>query len=56
MEPSLIARTSEEVFVLGEPGRNASLQAINGHCVKCGYRLALDRDSREARPCAGIGT
>ena len=26
-------------IVLREPGRNTPLQAINGHCLKCGYRL-----------------
>ncbi len=26
--------------VLREPGRNTPLQAINGHCVQCGHRLA----------------
>jgi hypothetical protein len=27
-------------IVLGEPGRNSPLQAVNGHCLRCGYRLA----------------
>ena len=27
-------------IVLREPGRNTPLQAINGHCVQCGHRLA----------------
>ena len=27
-------------IVLREPGRNTPLQAVNGHCLKCGYRLA----------------
>jgi len=27
-------------IILREPGRNTPLQAINGHCLKCGSRLA----------------
>jgi len=27
-------------IVLREPGRNTPLQAVNGHCLQCGYRLA----------------
>jgi hypothetical protein len=27
-------------IVLRKPGRNIALQAINGHCLECGYRLA----------------
>ncbi len=27
-------------IVLREPGRNTQLQAVNGHCLGCGYRLA----------------
>ena len=27
-------------IVLREPGRNTSLQTVNGHCLGCGYRLA----------------
>jgi hypothetical protein len=27
-------------IVLREPGRNTALQAVNGHCLGCGYRLA----------------
>ena len=27
-------------IVLREPGRNTPLRAINGHSLKCGYRLA----------------
>lgn len=27
-------------FVLQEPGRNVPLQAVNGQCLGCGYRLA----------------
>jgi hypothetical protein len=27
-------------IVLREPGRNTPLQAVNGHCLKCDYRLA----------------
>jgi hypothetical protein len=27
-------------IVLHEPGRNTPLQAVNGHCLGCGYRLA----------------
>ena len=27
-------------IVLREPGRNTPVRAINGHCLKCGYRLA----------------
>ena len=27
-------------IVLREPGRNAPVQAVNGHCLKCDYRLA----------------
>jgi hypothetical protein len=27
-------------IVLREPGRNTPLQAVNGHCLECGYRLA----------------
>jgi hypothetical protein len=27
-------------IVLREPGRNVPLQAINGHCDDCSYRLA----------------
>ena len=27
-------------IVLREPGRNAPVRAVNGHCLKCGYRLA----------------
>ena len=25
---------------LREPGRNTPVQAINGHCLQCGHRLA----------------
>jgi hypothetical protein len=27
-------------IVLREPGRNMPVRAVNGHCLKCGYRLA----------------
>jgi hypothetical protein len=27
-------------IVLGEPGRNTPLQAVNGKCLACSYRLA----------------
>jgi len=27
-------------IVLREPGRNTQLQAVNGHCLGCGYRMA----------------
>lgn len=27
-------------IVLREPGHTSRLRAINGHCFKCGYRLA----------------
>jgi hypothetical protein len=27
-------------IVLREPGRNTPLRAVNGHCLKCGHRLA----------------
>ena len=27
-------------IVLREPGRNTPVRAVNGHCLKCGYRLA----------------
>jgi len=27
-------------IVMREPGRNMPLQAVNGHCLGCGYRLA----------------
>jgi hypothetical protein len=27
-------------IALGEPGRNTPLQAVNGQCLECGYRLA----------------
>ena len=27
-------------IVLREPRRNMPLRAVDGHCVKCGYRLA----------------
>ena len=27
-------------IVLREPGRNMPVQAVNGHCLGCGYRLA----------------
>jgi len=26
-------------IVLREPGRNVPLQAVNGHCLGCGYRI-----------------
>ena len=27
-------------IVLREPGRNVPLQAVNGHCLGCGYRMS----------------
>jgi hypothetical protein len=27
-------------IVLREPGRNVPVRAVNGHCLKCDYRLA----------------
>ena len=27
-------------IVIREPGRNTPLQAVNGHCVRCRYRMA----------------
>jgi hypothetical protein len=27
-------------IVLREPGRNMPIRAVNGHCLKCDYRLA----------------
>jgi C4-type Zn-finger protein len=27
-------------IVLREPGRNTPVRAVNGHCLKCGYRMA----------------
>ena len=27
-------------IVLREPGRNVPVRAVNGHCLKCNYRLA----------------
>jgi hypothetical protein len=27
-------------IVLREPGRNVPLQAVNGHCLRCDYRMA----------------
>jgi hypothetical protein len=27
-------------IILREPSRNTPLQAINGHCLECDYRLA----------------
>jgi hypothetical protein len=27
-------------IVLREPARNTPVRAVNGHCLKCGYRLA----------------
>ena len=27
-------------IVLPEPGRNVPVRAVNGHCLKCDYRLA----------------
>jgi hypothetical protein len=38
-------------IVLREPGRNTSAQAINGHCLQCGHRLAwiLFRRQRSTR-------
>ena len=27
-------------IVLREPGSNTPVRAVNGHCIKCGYRLA----------------
>ena len=27
-------------IVLREPGSNMPVRAVNGHCIKCGYRLA----------------
>jgi len=39
-------------IVLREPGRNVPLQAANGHCLRCGYRMSWivirDRKSRSA--------
>ena len=26
--------------MLREPGRNTPLQAVNGHCLACGYRMS----------------
>ena len=27
-------------IVLREPGRNVPVQAVNGHCLGCGYRMS----------------
>ena len=27
-------------IVLREPGRNVPLQAVNGHCLRCDYRMS----------------
>ncbi len=27
-------------IIVREPGQNVPLQAVNGHCVRCGYRMA----------------
>ena len=27
-------------IMLREPGRNVPLQAVNGHCLGCGYRMS----------------
>ena len=37
-------------IVMREPGRNTRLQAVNGHCLGCGYRLAwiVIRGKRDA--------
>ena len=39
-------------IVLREPGRNTPVQAVNGHCLKCDYRLAwiVIRGGRRFRP------
>jgi hypothetical protein len=34
------AATGYVGIVLREPGRNTPLQAVNGKCVRCSYRLA----------------
>ena len=27
-------------IIVREPGRNVPLQAVNGHCLRCSYRMA----------------
>jgi hypothetical protein len=38
--------------IVREPGSNTQLRAVNGHCVRCGYRLAwiVIRGNRRLRP------
>lgn len=31
-------------ITLPEPAKNTPLQAVNGRCVDCDYRLGVDRD------------
>ena len=27
-------------IIMRDPGRNVPLQAVNGHCLDCGYRMS----------------
>jgi hypothetical protein len=38
-------------IVLREPGRNTPIQAVNGHCLDCGYRMSwiVIRGKHDAR-------
>jgi hypothetical protein len=42
-------------IVLCEPGRNVPVRAVNGHCLKCDYRLAwiVIRGKQAARQQSG---
>ena len=39
-------------IILQEPGSNTRLQAVNGHCLRCAYRLSwiVIRGNRPSRP------
>ena len=38
---SKLARCAGHLGIIPrKPGRNTRLQALNGHCLECGYRLA----------------